>query len=206
MGRIIGNTSESTSEYQPRVSSADYAANDFRETSGRLRDGRERMAMHESRDAEVDARTTTRSTTADYTYRRGTSLDAPPPRPGYVQRWIRCEFRTETDGQNWQAKMREGYSPRDPSTVPDAEIFFGSHKHGDKAVIRVGGLILCEAPEQLIRAKRNAIREVTRRQEESVNLETDKASREGVRMGAPPIVTEDEMRVSTGRRPATLAD
>jgi hypothetical protein len=176
------------------------------DTADRLREGRARLSMHDTRDSEMDIRNLPRATTQDYTWRRPMNLDAPEPRPGYVQRWVRSEFRSEKDNLNWQGKVREGWTPRDPATVPDVEAFFGQSSHLGAAGIRVGGLILMEMPEERLMSKRRAIGEATRRQEQSVAMETDKISREGMRYGAPPIVREEEVRVATGRRPNTLAD
>lgn len=176
------------------------------DTADRLREGRMRLSMHDTRDSEMDIRNLPRATTQDYTWRAPMNLDAPEPRPGYAQRWVRCEFRSEKDNLNWQGKVREGWSPRDPATVPDVESFFGQNSHMGNAVIRVGGLILMEMPVERLAAKRRAVNEATRRQEQSVAMETEKISREGMRSGAPPIVREEEVRVATGRRPNTLAD
>ncbi len=176
------------------------------DTADRLRDGHMRLSMHDTRESEADIRNTPRATTQDYTWRRPMNLDAPEPRPGYRQRWVRSEFRSEKDNLNWQGKVREGWVPRKPETVPDHEAFFGQNSHMGQDVIRVGGLILMEIPEQKLASKRRAIDEASRRQEQSVSMETDRISRDGVRSGAPPIVREDEVRVATGRRPNTLAN
>jgi hypothetical protein len=201
MGRIIGNSSISGQVHSPAP------VTDYRETAGRLRDAADRpLSMHETAESFVDGRNSERAETADFDYRRPTNLDAPKPRPGYLQRWIRADLRSEADNNNWQLKMREGWTPRPPETVPEYEVLYGKAQHNGAGVIRVGGLILCEMDERRVLGKRDYIRSLSRRQEESVSEETDKVSREGVRQGAAPIVREDEIRVSTGRRPATLAD
>ncbi len=188
------------------VDDVDYDEPDL-DTANRLRDARIRGSGHETRDSDADLRNLPRTEIADHVWKQPTNTDAPPPRPGFVQRWIRAEFRSESDNLNWQGKVREGWTPRDPATVPDAEAFFGTSKHMDRAVIRVGGLILCEKPVQQHRAKQQAIREATRRQEQSVQMETDKTSREGQRQGFSPIVRQDEVQSSVGqrRRPPTMA-
>lgn len=205
MGRIISNQAvDVTDTIDPNASAS---AGDFRETAGRLRAANDRPAsLHETSDSVVDSRNTARVDTSDFEYQRPTNLQAPKPRPGYLQRWIRADLRSEADNNNWQMKMREGWTPRDPATVPDAEVFFGVHQHKGQGVIRVGGLVLCEMDERRVKAKRDYIRGLSRAQEASVTEETDKVSREGVRQGHAPIVREDETRVSTGRRPATMAD
>lgn len=194
----------------PRISTArddDTGPVSALDTADRLRPAGVHEPMHDARGSESDARNTPRETLADYQYRPPTHLDAPPPRPGYVQRWVRSEFRTENDNLNWQAKLREGWAPRDPKTVPGHLYFFGQTSKTGQDVIRVGGMILMECPEAKVRLKREAIREAVRRQEQSVSMDTDKASREGRAVGAHPIIREETTEVSRGhRRPPTLAD
>lgn len=157
--------------------------------------------MHELRDAEV--RDVPRTSSADIVYRPPTNLDAPEPRPGYVQRWVRSSFRDGDDTLNWQARLGEGWRPRDPKTVPDHEARFRPmNQKADH--ISVGGLVLMEIDEQVMLAKRRWINEQNRRQEQSVSLETDRASKAGVAAGAEPIQRTHETQVSTGRRPPTL--
>lgn len=161
-------------------------------------------SMHEAREAELDR--PDRQTVSDYVYRLPTNLDAPEPRPGYVQRWVRAELRSEGDNLNWQQKLREGWRPRDPKTVNSSDYYFGEGSKTGQDVIKVGGLILMEMPEAHVAAKRRAIDEQTRRQEQSVSMETDRASAEGVSQGHSPIRREHTTTASTGRRPPSLAD
>lgn len=183
----------------------DYDTPDF-DTADRHRDGRMRGTLHQTREASTAH--PPRHESADLAWRRPMNLDAPPPRPGYAQRWIRAEFRSESDNLNWQSKMREGWRPRDPATVSEADQYFGFSpaQYNGTGVIRVSGLILAEIEEYKLLAKRRAVREQALRQEQSVAMETEKISRAGVQAGAPPIVREDRADVTTGRRPPTLAD
>jgi len=93
--------------------------------------------------------------TNDKPWVRPSSLEAPPPRPGFAQRWIRVAIRSEADPTNTSRKFREGWKPRPADTVPP------SHQvptiaHGKWAgTIGVEGSILCEMPKTM-RAKRNA--------------------------------------------------
>ena len=178
------------------------------DTANRLRENQARPSMHDGRDTEADIRNTPRSDTSDYTWRRPMNLDAPTPRPGMVQRWVRAEFRSENDNLNWQSKAREGWKPRDPNTVTSAESYFGftASQHNGQGVIRVGGLVLMEMDERRLMAKRQSVNAQTRRQEDSVSVDTDKVSREGQALGAAPIVREERTEVSTGRRPTTMAN
>jgi hypothetical protein len=51
-------------------------------------------------------------------WKRPSTLEAPPPRPGYVQRWIRTSIGASNDPQNVSKRFREGWRPRPADTVP----------------------------------------------------------------------------------------
>lgn len=176
------------------------------DTADRVRDFHVREPMHEARGAEMDARNQPRTTTMDVAWRRPTSLEAPPPRPGMAQRWVRVEVRNDNDRMNMANRMREGWRPRSPATVPGCESFYSVAQHAGQDVIRVGGLVLMEIDERILDSKRRAVQEQNRRQEESVRMETAKISADGVRQGFSPILREEQADVSTGRRPPTLTD
>ena len=154
----------------------------------------------------MDARNQPRMETTDIQWRRPMSLDAPPPRPGMAQRWVRVETRNEVDRMNLSGKMREGWRPRDPSTVPGCDQYYSVAEHAGQNTIRVGGLVLFEIDARILESKRRAVRAQSRKQEEGVSMETAKISAEGARQGFAPIEREESGNVSTGRRPPTLSD
>lgn len=73
-------------------------------------------------------------------------LDAPPPRAGMVQRWVRISILGQNDGSNVALQSGQGWRPRRLSTVPGGEQSrypsVRSARWGD--VIVSGALILCE--------------------------------------------------------------
>jgi hypothetical protein len=73
-------------------------------------------------------------------------LDAPEPRDGFTQRWIRIRTSNGEDAKNSMKKFREGWLPRSLETVPTgyAPPTFLHSQLGD--VIGVDDLILCEMP------------------------------------------------------------
>lgn len=86
---------------------------------------------------------------------RPTSLAAPKPRPGFVQRWIRVATHGVEDPANTMRKFREGWKPRPAETIP-ADFPVPTIAHGEWAgCIGIEGSILCEMPQELA-AKRNA--------------------------------------------------
>lgn len=84
-----------------------------------------------------------------------TSLDAPPPRKGFKQKWIRIAIFGRPDVQNMSRKFKEGWLPRKSDTVPKS-FHVPSIKSGQFAgYIGVEGSLLCEMPEARV-AQRNA--------------------------------------------------
>ena len=85
---------------------------------------------------------------------RPTSLEAPPPRPGFVQRWVRVGSMGQDDPTNTARKFREGWKPRPASSVP-ASHHSPTIQHGKwSGCVGVEGMLLCEMPEKMV-AKRN---------------------------------------------------
>lgn len=185
-----------------------YEPTDFLETAGRVREVHTREQSHVSREGEIDARTLDRQEAADYSWREPTNLDAPPPRPGMRQKWVRVSSRSELDNVNWTSRLRQGWTPRDPKTVPDVNGYYPVTNHSNQSVIQVAGSVLCEMPIQKVHARQAWVAEQNRKLNDSITAETDKASREGVAKGLSPIEREDKIETTVGgkRRPATMAD
>ena len=81
------------------------------------------------------------------------TLQAPPARPGFVQRWVRVEQRGVPDAKNLTRKLREGWQPRRPETVKGG-FAAPTLNHGNLgSCISVEGMVLMEMP-----AKRDAQR------------------------------------------------
>ena len=79
-------------------------------------------------------------------WKQPTELEAPEPRDGYTQRWIRIRHGNTEDAKNSMKKFREGWLPRELQTVPAgyAPPTFLHSKLGE--LIGVDDLILCEMP------------------------------------------------------------
>lgn len=126
------------------------------------------------------------------------NLDAPPARPGMVQRWVRYHDRDGDDVVNMQYMMRKGWKPRPIETIPQEFRDYPVIKHANMDVIAVAGCILCEMPEAQALRIRAAVRQRTRNMDLAVNDETDRASRIGVARGHARIVRNE--KISTSRR------
>jgi len=86
---------------------------------------------------------------------RPSSLEAPDPRNGFAQRWIRVGVHGKDDPTNTSRKFREGWRPRPAASVP-ASYHAPTISQGKWAgCVGVEGMILCEMPAK-IRDKRNA--------------------------------------------------
>lgn len=104
-------------------------------------------AARESRAQGVRAAKKVRET-EDAPWTPPSSLEAPPPRAGMVQRWIRVSSQGKDDPINSARKFREGWAPRPADTVstdwPVPKISGGKFA----GFIGVEGMVLCEMPEK----------------------------------------------------------
>lgn len=134
------------------------------------------------------------------------NLDAPPPREGFAQRWVRYATHDGEDLINVQTMMRKGWRPRAVESIPQAFKTFPTTSHASMGdVFAVGGMVLCEMPEQLAMRIRRATRQRTQSLNLAVTDETDRASRIGEARGYARIQRKERVS-ATGRRPALQAD
>lgn len=131
-------------------------------------------------------------------WREPRNLDAPPARPGYVQRWVRVEDRDGKDNLNYANKFREGWRPRPMETIPEElRETFPSTKHASLGdVVMVGGLVLCEMPRQIADSRNRQVRNRINRQNQAVATDAEATSRQGVARGMAPIVRDEKITVS----------
>lgn len=91
-------------------------------------------------------------------WRRPSNLDAPPARPGYVNRWIRIRFSDGRDNARLRKAMHEGWRPVKASSAEVQGNSLPSIQHdqlGDGDYIGAEDLILMEMPET-VNAQRTA--------------------------------------------------
>lgn len=142
----------------------------------------------------------------DDEWRPANTLDAPPPRPGMIQRWIRYQSpgpEGNLDAKNWSRATREGWSPRKLGTVPEGfDAPTAAHaQYG--TVISIGDLILCEMPIERYKARRKFFREKLARQLAAI---TKKPLTMAESLNGPHIQVESKKDVSFGRRKARATD
>ncbi len=83
---------------------------------------------------------------------RPSELEAPPPRPGFVQRWIRIRLGTTRDTARLRKAQREGWRPVKASSMANSEHSLPIIRHdelGDGDYVGAEDLILMEMPERI---------------------------------------------------------
>lgn len=112
----------------------------------------EHVVHDENTDREVDDLYRTEGENEVTEWRRHSALDAPPARPGYMQRFIRVRLGTTRDTARFQAAYREGWRPVKASNHTDRSLPTTRLSDGAE-VIGVEDLILCEMPERVFRQR-----------------------------------------------------
>jgi hypothetical protein len=102
-------------------------------------------------------------------WKRPSVLDAPAPRPGFVQRWVRYRTGNQEDADNVEKSMSQGWRPvKKAARRREHELTADLHgKYGQFIVKR--GLILMELPEHLAQQRNETYAEDQRRMTESID-------------------------------------
>ena len=95
-------------------------------------------------------------------------LPTPDPQNGWRFRWIRTSTLGQADDTNVSRKFREGWVPVRREDHPELKITSDINSQF-KGNIEQGGLLLCKAPEEKMKARTKHFNEVARRQMESVD-------------------------------------
>lgn len=181
-------------------------------------DVRERPAVvshtpHVDRDAAVERRDLHSEFNAEL-HLNPMSLRAPTPRSGFVQRWVYDGYGMDEQGRlqaqrHFANKLRQGWSPREPHTISEAERrFYATAKSGTQdELIRVGGLVLMEMPIHIAQQRFEALNDINKRQAETLPQSTEEARQRAQRLpGIGDLEVQNEATSFTGRKPATMAD
>ncbi|HYC65581.1 MAG TPA: hypothetical protein VEC14_12685 [Reyranellaceae bacterium] len=119
-------------------------------------------------------------------YVKPANLEAPPPRPGMRQRWIRVGLGGQLDEKNLSRKRRGGWRARPANTVPKGYYMPKMTTGRLAGCIVVEGMLLCEIPETLARKRDMAIAAETRLKTNAVNENLMRVN-EGAGGGFGPI-------------------
>lgn len=112
-------------------------------------------------------------------WRPSNLLEAPEPRPGYKQRWIATMVLGQETPTNVAKRLREGWQPRDPKTVKDAD-HYPTIEHGKFAGhIGIEGMLLCEMPEEMVNERNMYYARMTENLMRSVEQDIHKVEQPG---------------------------
>jgi hypothetical protein len=159
--------------------------------------------VHENTDRDVDTIYDTEGDNEVIEWRRYSDLEAPPPRPGYVNRFIRTSFGPMRDAANLRRRIREGWRPVKASSVPGQSLpTIHLDRVGD--VIGVEDLILCEMPVRLHKQRQEHFRQRNMRMSASIDRQLKKTV-DGSTPGFGSIQQLKQSSVSVRRRPTVQA-
>ena len=96
------------------------------------------------------------------------TLPSPKPQPGWVFRYIRTSIMGTADPSNTSAKFREGWEPVKAEDHPEL-MHMSDPNSRFKGNIEIGGLLLCKAPEELMKQRENYYAQQTQAQVNSVD-------------------------------------
>ena len=139
-------------------------------------------------------------------WRRHSDLDAPDPRKGYVNRFIRIRLGTVRDTARLRNAIREGWRPVKASSLSDRSLpTINIDQYGD--VIGVEDLILCEMPKHIHQQRMKFYRAKQRRQNEAIERQLKGVSREDVGGFGPIVPTRHtQVTVAAPQRTVEVAD
>ena len=128
-------------------------------------------------------------------------LDAPKPRPGYVQRWIATSIQGKETPDNVYKRMRAGWEARSADTVKDKR--YPTINHGQWAgCIGIEGMLLCEMPEEKHKSMKEFYSGKNEGQNESIASDLDALGR----TGGMAIHQNRQSSTSRGRLPTAMKD
>ena len=121
------------------------------------------------------------------------NLDAPEPPEGFHHRWVRSEFRGQSDEKNVRGRLRSGYELVMASEYPDRLDLPHINDGKYKGVIGVGGLLLMRCPVE-VKEDRDAYFQ-GKSHDQTKSIENDLHKEEHPSM---PIHQERQSRVTFG--------
>ncbi len=130
-------------------------ANEFERNSEQERTPR----SHDTRDAQ--SRPSDRWVPPDY-------LPVPNPQPGWVFRWIRTATLDNSDNTNVSSKFRQGWVPCKIDEHPEITVMSDVGSRFPEN-IEIGGLLLCKAPEEVIKQRNEHYQNKAKLQQEAVD-------------------------------------
>ena len=96
------------------------------------------------------------------------TLPEPDKEAGYAYRWIRVASVGQNDPRNISSKLREGWEPVSIKEQPQFQMLVDPDSRF-KDNIEVAGLLLCKAPEELMRQRKEFFANKNQAQMDSVD-------------------------------------
>ena len=96
------------------------------------------------------------------------TLPEPDNEAGYAYRWIRVASMGQNDPRNISSKLREGWEPVSIKEQPQFQMLVDPDSRF-KDNIEVAGLLLCKAPEELMRQRKEYFANKNQSQMDSVD-------------------------------------
>jgi hypothetical protein len=96
------------------------------------------------------------------------TLPEPDKEAGYAYRWIRVASMGQNDPRNISSKLREGWEPVSIKEQPQFQMLVDPDSRF-KDNIEVAGLLLCKAPEELMRQRKEYFANKNQSQMDSVD-------------------------------------
>ena len=121
------------------------------------------------------------------------TLPAPNPQAGWVFRYIRTSTMGQADPQNTSAKFREGWEPVKAEDHPEL-MHHADPNSKFKGNIEIGGLLLCKAPEELMKQRDDYYAQQAKAQLSSVDNNFMRLNDERM-----PLFSEKKTTVSFGK-------
>lgn len=121
------------------------------------------------------------------------TLPSPKPQPGWVFRYIRTSIMGTADPSNTSAKFREGWEPVKAEDHPEL-MHMADPNSRFKGNIEIGGLLLCKAPEDMMKQRENYYAQAAQAQVNSVDNSFMKLSDERM-----PLFNERRSTTSFGK-------
>ena len=91
------------------------------------------------------------------------SLPVPEPKDGWVFRWIRTSSLGRSDNTNVSRQFREGWEPVKAEDHPELMVMSDINSQF-KGNVEVGGLLLCKAPLEKMKAREKYFQNISDKQ------------------------------------------
>lgn len=124
-----------------------------------------------------------------------------PPRPGYVQRWVRTKLDGEWDGANLDRAFNDGWRPRKRENIPEGMYLTNTENlasYGfEGQAISIHGMVLMERPVEVHEVEAQAERDMNEAQMRSVRSTVSKTYNRAHR-GFTPIQMDHQSQIERG--------